>query len=231
DPAAARHHLAAPAQLAGRLPRQGGQYHSRGLQRRRTLRALPGQRALPGLQPAGANPLAGRGAGRAALGHRRAAAWDRGATRRVPLLCRRRRERPYAAAQPLAGAGAAQAGNQRGRTDRDDYRRRPGRRCLEACAPEPAGLTEKGIARMGLVLSKTGEVADFLDADQFPWQNGKPLSQFMCGFFAVAICRAMAMVGKPPTQSVQQVIQEAIAWYVQYNGSDALSNTAGMSDG
>ncbi len=84
---------------------------------------------------------------------------------------------------------------------------------------------------MSLVLSKTGEVADFLDADQFQWAQGHPLTQFACGFFAVAICRAMAMVGKPPTQSVQQVIQEALAWYVQYNGSDALSNTAGMSDG
>lgn len=78
-----------------------------------------------------------------------------------------------------------------------------------------------------VMLSSTGEVADFLDADQF--QPGK--SQFECGFFAVAICKAMAQVGKRPTQTVQQVIAEAEAWYAQYNGSDTISNTDGMSLG
>jgi hypothetical protein len=78
-----------------------------------------------------------------------------------------------------------------------------------------------------VMLSSTGEVADFIDADQF--QPGK--SQFECGFFAVAICKAMAQVGKRPTQTVQQVIAEAEAWYAQYDGSDAISNTNGMSLG
>lgn len=78
-----------------------------------------------------------------------------------------------------------------------------------------------------VMLSSTGEVADFIDANQF--QPGK--SQFECGFFAVAICKAMAQVGKRPTQTVQQVIAEAEAWYAQYNGSDAISNTKGMTLG
>ncbi len=78
-----------------------------------------------------------------------------------------------------------------------------------------------------VALSSTGEVGDFIDADQF--QPGK--SQFECGFFAVAICKAMAQVGKPPAQNVQQVIAEAEAWYAQYTGSDAISNTSGMSLG
>ena len=84
---------------------------------------------------------------------------------------------------------------------------------------------------MAVLLSKSGEVADFIDADQFPWRNGKPLSQFMCGFFAVWICRAMAQVGKPPTLSTAQIIADADASYRQYDGSDAVSNTNGMTDG
>jgi len=76
-----------------------------------------------------------------------------------------------------------------------------------------------------MVLSPTGEVADFLDADQM--QAGK--SQFECGFFAVAVVKAMAEVGKPPTQNVAQVIANAEQWYAQYDGSDAITNTNGMS--
>lgn len=76
-------------------------------------------------------------------------------------------------------------------------------------------------------LSSTREVADFIQADQF--QRGK--TQFGCGFFAVAICKAMARVGKPPTQSEQQIIAEALAWYAQFNGNDSSSNTKGMSTG
>lgn len=79
-----------------------------------------------------------------------------------------------------------------------------------------------------VILSQTGEVADFLDADQFQWRNGQPLSQFECGFFAVALCKAMAEVGHEPSQTAQ-VIAEAEAWYAQYDGSDAVTNTDGMS--
>jgi len=75
-----------------------------------------------------------------------------------------------------------------------------------------------------VALSSTGEVADFLNADQFQPSR----SQFECGFWAVAVCRAMAQVGKPPTQSVAQVIAEAEAWYAQYDGSDGITNTNGM---
>jgi len=75
-----------------------------------------------------------------------------------------------------------------------------------------------------VALSKVGEVGDFIDADQF--QPAK--SQFECGFFAVALCKAMAQVGKPPAQALAQVIAEAEAWYAQYDGTDAISNTSGM---
>lgn len=74
-------------------------------------------------------------------------------------------------------------------------------------------------------LSPSGEVATFSDVDQF--QPGR--SQFECGFFAVAIVKAMNMVGKPPTQSTAEMIAEAEAWYAQYNGNDSASNEAGMS--
>lgn len=80
-----------------------------------------------------------------------------------------------------------------------------------------------------VVVSKTGEVANFTEADQFQWANGKPLSQFECGFFAVAVCRSMAQVGKAPTLSAAQVIADAEQWYAQYDGSDAISNTNGMT--
>lgn len=76
-----------------------------------------------------------------------------------------------------------------------------------------------------VLLSILGEVADFTQADQF--QPGK--SEFECGFFGVAFCKAMAQVGKLPAQTVQQVIAEAEAWYRQFNGSDAITNTSGMT--
>ncbi len=76
-----------------------------------------------------------------------------------------------------------------------------------------------------VALSATGEVGDFLDADQF--QPAK--TQFACGFYACAIVRAMALVGRPPTQSVPQVIAEADQWYIQYDSDDSIDNTTGMS--
>ncbi len=68
-----------------------------------------------------------------------------------------------------------------------------------------------------VALSSSGEIADFQDVDQF--QPGK--SEFECGFFAVAIVKAMNEVGKPPTQSAAAMINEAETWYAQYNGSNA----------
>src|SRR5258707_13187190 len=76
-----------------------------------------------------------------------------------------------------------------------------------------------------VALSATGEVGDFLDADQF--QPAK--TQFACGFYACAIVKAMALVGRPPTQSVPQVIAEADQWYIQYDSDDSIDNTTGMS--
>ncbi len=76
-----------------------------------------------------------------------------------------------------------------------------------------------------VALSVRGEVADFQDVDQF--QPGK--SEFECGFFAVAIVKAMNEVGKPPSQSVAAMISEAETWYAQYNGDNSEANTNGMS--
>src|SRR5258708_1616161 len=77
-----------------------------------------------------------------------------------------------------------------------------------------------------VALSATGEVGDFQDADQF--QPAK--TQFACGFYACALVKAMAPVGRPPTQSVPQVIAEADQWYIQYDSNDSIDNTTGMSD-
>lgn len=74
-------------------------------------------------------------------------------------------------------------------------------------------------------LSSTGEIADFLDVDQF--QPAK--TQFACGYFSGAIIKAMAQVGQPPTQSVPQMIAEAESWYAADHGNNAISNTSGMS--
>ncbi len=77
------------------------------------------------------------------------------------------------------------------------------------------------------VLSSTGEVADFCDADQF--QPAK--TQDACGFFAVACVDAAAPAGKPCTKTVSQVISESLSWYAQYNGDNSISNTNGMTLG
>lgn len=74
-------------------------------------------------------------------------------------------------------------------------------------------------------VSRSGEIADFQDVDQF--QPGH--SEFECGYFAVAIVRAMNQVGKPPTQSVAAMIAEAEAWYARYNGDNGPANELGMS--
>lgn len=74
-------------------------------------------------------------------------------------------------------------------------------------------------------ISSVGEIADFLDADQF--QPAK--TQDACGFFSVAICTAMAQVGQPPKKSVAQVIGDALTWYAEYDGSNDIGNSNGMS--
>lgn len=78
---------------------------------------------------------------------------------------------------------------------------------------------------MSIPLSSTGEVVAIQDADQFP--AGK--SQFMCGYFACAMCKSMAPVGKSPTLSAAQIIADAEQWYTQYDGTDAITNTNGMT--
>lgn len=75
-------------------------------------------------------------------------------------------------------------------------------------------------------VNSKGEVVSVAEADQF--QPAK--SQFECGYFACAIARSMARPGETPTLSVQQIITSAEQWYAQYDGSDAASNTAGMTE-
>jgi len=73
------------------------------------------------------------------------------------------------------------------------------------------------------------EVASFIQADQFQWSNGKMLSEFECGFFAVMMSLSMAPYGHAPLLSAQEVISRAEAAYGVYDGSNDSSNTAGMS--
>ena len=77
-----------------------------------------------------------------------------------------------------------------------------------------------------VALNQHGEVIDVNEADQF--QPAK--SQFECGYFSCAIARSMARPGQPPTLSVAQIIADAERWYAQHDGSDASTNTAGMTD-
>lgn len=74
-------------------------------------------------------------------------------------------------------------------------------------------------------LTSTGEVATFLDVDQF--QPAR--TQFACGFFACALVKAMAPAGHRPLQSAQEVIAEAEQWYAQYDGDNSIDNSDGMS--
>lgn len=74
-------------------------------------------------------------------------------------------------------------------------------------------------------LSPSGEIADFLDADQF--QPAK--TQGACGFFSVAIVDAASPVGRPTTKTAAQVVSEAETWYAQYDGSNDISNFDGMN--
>jgi hypothetical protein len=78
---------------------------------------------------------------------------------------------------------------------------------------------------MTIPLSKTGEVADFSEADQF--QTGD--SQFECGYFACAMAKSIAQVGQAPTLTAAQIISDAETWYAQYDGTDAITNVDGMT--
>jgi hypothetical protein len=74
-------------------------------------------------------------------------------------------------------------------------------------------------------LSPTGEIASFLDVNQF--QPGR--TQFACGFFACSVVKSMSPVGQPPTQTAQEMIAEAEQWYAQFDGDNSMRNMDGMS--
>ncbi len=71
-----------------------------------------------------------------------------------------------------------------------------------------------------------GEIVDIQEADQF--QPAK--SQDECGFFGCAMARTMSRPGEPATMNAATVIADAEKWYAQYNGSDSLGNTDGMTN-
>ena len=73
-------------------------------------------------------------------------------------------------------------------------------------------------------LSPTGEIASFLDVNQFQPDR----TQFACGFFACAVIRSMALVGQHPTQTAQEMIAEAEQWYAQFDGDNSTRNMDGM---
>lgn len=74
-------------------------------------------------------------------------------------------------------------------------------------------------------LSPTGEIASFLDVNQFQPDR----TQFACGFFACAIVRSMSPVHQQPTQTAQEMIAEAEQWYAQFDGDNSMRNMDGMS--
>lgn len=84
-----------------------------------------------------------------------------------------------------------------------------------------------------ITLNPAGEVATLAEADQFQRdaRTGAWLSQFECGYFTAAMLASMAQPPAGlPTLSVGEIIARAEAWYAQYDGGDALSNTNGMSE-
>jgi hypothetical protein len=78
-------------------------------------------------------------------------------------------------------------------------------------------------------LTSTGEVAEIAQADQFQYVNGVPLSQYECGYYGVYLARSMAPPGEAPTLTPAQIISGAEAAYAQYDGSDSVGNTNGMT--
>jgi hypothetical protein len=71
-----------------------------------------------------------------------------------------------------------------------------------------------------------GEIVDCQEANQF--QRAK--TQFACGFFSVAMARSMTRPGTPPSLSVGEVIADGLSYYRAFDGTDAISNTNGMTD-
>lgn len=73
--------------------------------------------------------------------------------------------------------------------------------------------------------STNGEIVSIQQADQF--QPGH--SAYECGFFGVMMARSMAPVGQNPTLSPQQIVNQAEAAYVRYDGNNSAANESGMS--
>lgn len=99
-----------------------------------------------------------------------------------------------------------------------------------AVAPRPAAEitphiipTEGGGGGGG---RSSGEIVDVQQADQF--QSNK--TQFACGYFACAMAQSMARPDQPPTLTPAQVIANGLKYYREYDGSDDISNTRGMTD-
>lgn len=69
------------------------------------------------------------------------------------------------------------------------------------------------------------EVAAFRDVDQF--QKGH--TAYACGFFAVAVCKAMRPTGQTCATPPADMAAEAEAWYQKYNGDNSHANKEGMS--
>ena len=75
------------------------------------------------------------------------------------------------------------------------------------------------------VLNRNGEVADFWDVSQFA--GGR--SAYACVAFSAALCFYAGPPGHGPTGSGAQVATLAETYYAKLEGSDAASNTNGMS--
>ncbi len=78
-------------------------------------------------------------------------------------------------------------------------------------------------------LNSTLEIVDVLEVSQFQWSNGKPLTEYACGYFSCVMAKSMATVGQNPVLSVREVIDQAEAWYAKDHGNNLGTNTAGMS--
>ena len=87
--------------------------------------------------------------------------------------------------------------------------------------PPKAAKTSKFAAT-----TKNGEIVDVQEADQF--QKGK--TQYACGYFACAVARSMARPNEPPILTRAEVIADGLKYYREYDGSDAITNTNGMTD-
>jgi hypothetical protein len=76
-----------------------------------------------------------------------------------------------------------------------------------------------------LLLTPSGEIANFVDVDQFV----KGRSLMTCGFCATRCCFGATQPGHPVTDTPAKIEQDTDAWYREYNGPDVTSNQNGMS--